>query len=45
MQYDFTILEEFKNAEYEFPRFPANPEANWGPKARGSLKRTNVENA
>ena len=37
------MLEELKDKEYEFARFPGNPEANWGPKARGSLKRSNVE--
>ena len=42
IQYDFTILPELKK-EYEFARFPGNPEANWGPKARGSLKRTKVD--
>ena len=42
-KYDFTVLEELKDKEYEFARFPGNPEANWGPKARGSLKRSNVE--
>ena len=30
--------------KYDFPRFPGNPEANWGPKARGSLKRTKTDN-
>lgn len=42
--YDFTVLEELKDVEYEFARFPGNPEAYWGPKARGSLKRSNVQN-
>ena len=40
--YDFAVLEELKK-EYAFARFPGNPEPNWGPKARGSLKRSNVE--
>lgn len=35
------MLPELKK-DYEFPRFPGNPEANWGPKARGSLKRTKL---
>lgn len=41
--YDFTVLEEMKK-EYEFARFPGNPEPNWGPKARGSLKRSKMDN-
>lgn len=42
--YDFSIMEELKK-DYEFARFPGNPEPNWGPKARGSMKRTNIDNA
>ncbi|KAK8819165.1 hypothetical protein WA538_001739 [Blastocystis sp. DL] len=41
-EYDFTLVPELKK-EYTFPRFPGNPEANWGPKARGSLKRSNIQ--
>ena len=39
---DFTF-EDITIKEFEVARYPENPEANWGPKSRATMKRTNFE--